>query len=80
MKQQPAFPVIGRFRSDDNSERTTHVYQSGMTLQQYYAGQALAGLCANSNLIRHEVYMEVMSDAVVNYAQKLAEKMMEDVE
>lgn len=34
----PAFPVIAQF----------DVFSSGMTLRDWFAGQALAGLCANS--------------------------------
>lgn len=39
----PAFPRP--FSKDGNSEAWS---QDGMTLRQWYAGQALAGICANS--------------------------------
>lgn len=38
----PAFPIV-----------TNHSYQSGMSLRDYFAGQALVGLLASSDQVVH---------------------------
>jgi hypothetical protein len=63
---EPAFPVIN---SDHMPE------YRGMTLRDWFAGQALAGLCADGNLrIPPD---KIWPDAVAEYAYGMADAMME---
>lgn len=49
-----AFPCTGEgFQSE-------HYTQKGMTLRDYFAGQALAGLCANPNIMSHSLFQDVV--------------------
>jgi len=44
-----AFPMFNNQKGD--CSRDDFIYESGMTLRDYFAGQALAGLLANTNLL-----------------------------
>ena len=61
----PAFPTLGNVAC--NSEWLT---EDGMTRREYFAGQALAGLCANPALVDIENRTGLTSEGI---AQTLAE-------
>jgi hypothetical protein len=47
----PAFPTLERLSSRAAADYEA-VVEGGMTLRDYFAGQALAGYCANGNMTR----------------------------
>lgn len=76
---KPAYPtpfIPGRDACDDQPPR------EGMTLREWYAGQALAGLCANPKLIGGiEEFMQCSTSILNGLSQKafcIADKMVEE--
>lgn len=47
----PAFPTTAKVDDQDFPGRTETVLQSGMSLRDWFAGQALAGLCAKHGAV-----------------------------
>jgi len=69
----PAFPRTGNF-TPDGEPRFDSVSLDGMTLREWYAGQALAGLCANSALIDNVT--SVSASAVARWSNEIADAMI----
>ena len=57
----PAFPRTDVFGSGE---------QDGMSLRDYFAGQALAGICADSNL-------DMTKDNIAEWSYRMADAMIE---
>lgn len=51
----PAFPALERPINGEQPEQWTYNGFPGMTLRDYFAGQALAGFCANQKALSENV-------------------------
>lgn len=72
----PAFPVsLPGCTYGDGSTQMPYVAQEGMTLRDYFAGQALAGILAN-NWATYRAFDEE-GTAVAAIAYQYADKMLE---
>lgn len=67
MSEQYAFPFVGKGPKGEN------IHYSGMTLRDWFAGQALAGIMAYPNNINGEAtkYADVCSELSYQYADAM---------
>lgn len=75
-----AFPMAGN-TSNWDAEKGQYVPQSGMTLRDWFAGQALAGLCANPSIHQPNgmsgwSLVNCHTDDLAGYALHLADAML----
>ena len=77
----PAFPSIRIERGMDIAGNgcNVRVYLPGMTLRDYFAGEAMAGMCSDPGLYREEGFEQVadwaysQADAMIARRSKMAE-------
>lgn len=53
------------------------IHQEGMTLRQYYIGQAIAGLCANPNVVDSSIPINSIASQIKDLACVVADNFEE---
>lgn len=71
----PAFPELDCF-VDQHGEKPAYSAYHGMTLRDYFAGQALAGLCANDGIEFEPVAADKIHPIYARHAYGLADAMI----
>ena len=67
-----AFPFVTEIQRTESGSGERHLGDSGMSLRQWYAGQALAGLSAIEN------FVERHSGKIPGWAYEFADAMIEE--
>lgn len=77
----PAFPEI-KIETEKHYEgnKNIRIYKSGMTLRDYFAGQALMGILGNSSIIDYLPSDLNGTYNIENYAYKYADAMLAERE
>jgi hypothetical protein len=77
----PAFPKTGNFNNDPSGEYDSE-NQNGMSLRDYFAGQALSGLVGlgddleDARFEKSDKYMDTLADIVASQAYGIADAML----